>query len=531
MSRDMKESINKGVPIEADIVLSHSDLINIFEDKNRYYEIFNREFQKYLKFLIGEGKPNLGLSFFRSLAVVTNEESSEKNIVFSYGALFQSLIFLLNIDNINNMDFERADQVSLFDVLDETLLKKFVERIEVLSRITNDKKFKREFPYLYKHYVDFKNHYGQYKTLADQFARLQKTNPLQYFALRKQYVDSLAQHNQSAKELDEVLMNASIDDAFKYTRAAAKTFSDILNKTPEIDEYTRSHPINLDKLSQEDQQRFELYLAYKFLVTSNLYENETEKQKFLYYVCSYFYDNQDLLDSDLAITVGEVPEGIDVLKVKDTSGIIITPKILHDMYRTALVNNPALRVVDFNKLDFSNMSAKEAEDFLSEYIKDLNACWEFLKGSEEEEFDQALKVTSSRKPKDETKKEVTELQLLKLFMAKKEFFGSTRPLVRIKGKTTFDGYIGYIYPSGKVLLDKFYRNSKTKSLAYGEGLYVVDLNQLYEASKLRKELILRNNLGKRIIHKGNWQDKARREINQGIDENIQVELMELRNKL
>ena len=62
------------------------------------------------------------------------------------------------------MDFERADQVSLFDVLDETLLKKFVDRIEVLSRITNDKKFKREFPYLYKHYVDFKNHYGQLYT-------------------------------------------------------------------------------------------------------------------------------------------------------------------------------------------------------------------------------------------------------------------------------------------------------------------------------------------------------------------------------
>ena len=37
-------------------------------------------------------------------------------------------------------------------------------------------------------------------------------------------------------------------------------------------------------------------------------------------------------------------------------------------------------------------------------------------------------------------------------MTKKEFYDSTDPFFIIKGKNTFNGYVGYIYPNGKVIL-------------------------------------------------------------------------------
>ena len=39
--------------------------------------------------------------------------------------------------------------------------------------------------------------------------------------------------------------------------------------------------------------------------------------------------------------------------------------------------------------------------------------------------------------------------MLDLYIEKKEFFATTNPLFRVKGKETFDGYVGYIYPNIK----------------------------------------------------------------------------------
>ena len=93
-------------------------------------------------------------------------------------------------------------------------------------------------------------------------------------------------------------------------------------------------------------------------------------------------------------------------------------------------------------------------------------------------------------------------------MDKKELYGSTDPFYRIKGINTFDGYIGFIYSNGKVMLDKFFENTKTGRLAFGEAIYIMDISDFYRLSHFPKKYLIRDSKVDRIIHSGNWQSKV-----------------------
>lgn len=104
-------------------------------------------------------------------------------------------------------------------------------------------------------------------------------------------------------------------------------------------------------------------------------------------------------------------------------------------------------------------------------------------------------------------KKEDEEKLLKLFMTKKQLYESTNPLYRIKGKNTFAGYIAYIYANGRVILDRFYDKQNDSNLALGHAVYAMNMQEFYELSKLSKTEIIRNNLCRRYVHRGNWAKK------------------------
>ena len=69
----------------------------------------------------------------------------------------------------------------------------------------------------------------------------------------------------------------------------------------------------------------------------------------------------------MKIVVGKNPKGL----VSQSEGTIITPKILYERYKNVLKNNPNLRIIDFTREDFSDMTPQEIEKFMEEYLKDL----------------------------------------------------------------------------------------------------------------------------------------------------------------
>ena len=257
----------------------------------------------------------------------------------------------------------------------------------------------------------------------------------------------------------------------------------------EIKAYLPNNPIDLSKISHFDKEKIDLYIANQFLLFA---ENATleEKQRFLYHVTSYFLSDENRkTDTNLKIQCGNVNN--NEFQVNE-SGYEITPKNLYDRYKKLLIDNPTLHAIDFRGVDFSNMNLCEVEDYMNEFLNDLSANWEFLPKDDRTVEKNVLDniVKSSNKEENEKKKKLDRERLLDLYMEKKEFYDSSDPFFRIKGKNTFDGYIGYIYSNGKVILEKYYENSNTSRLAYGEAAYVMDIDKFYSLSRLTKtELI------------------------------------------
>ena len=93
-------------------------------------------------------------------------------------------------------------------------------------------------------------------------------------------------------------------------------------------------------------------------------------------------------------------------------------------------------------------------------------------------------------------------------MEKKKLYDATNPVFRIMGKNTFNGYIGYVYPNGRVVLDKFYDKQTDSMLADGHAVYAMNIEEFYELSKLSKSELIKSKLCKRYIHKGDWIKKV-----------------------
>lgn len=61
-----------------------------------------------------------------------------------------------------------------------------------------------------------------------------------------------------------------------------------------------------------------------------------------------------------------------------------------------------------------------------------------------------------------------------------------------------------------MILEKYYENSNTGRLAYGEAAYIMNIGKFYHLSRLTKlELMsMDSNLCDWIVHRGSWQSKA-----------------------
>ena len=287
--------------------------------------------------------------------------------------------------------------------------------------------------------------------------------------------------------------------------------TNLVNNKDKIIAYINNNPIDFNDLNQKDIDNLELYFAYQQLKQAKLFTG-IYRQEYLYYVSNYFINKKDILEKDIRIVIGskskDIQNGLLVMKDNSTSKeVIITPKILYDMYTKLLVDNPNLKMIDLSSFNFEGMNLDEVSAFMMAYLKDLGANWDFLEPNSQVEEDITRKTKGSSKGLSIIGKKEDEEKLLKLFMTKKQLYESTNPLYRIKGKNTFAGYIGYIYANGRVILDRFYDKQNDSNLALGHAVYAMNMQEFYELSKLSKTEIIRNNLCSRYVHRGNWKKR------------------------
>lgn len=159
--------------------------------------------------------------------------------------------------------------------------------------------------------------------------------------------------------------------------------------------------------------------------------------------------------------------------------------------------------------------AKKYPETINEYHQELDMGQifrEYLKDArtkiKKDEFVKAIKLRFELFPKGESsekvfcgssRKSVISEDIKRLLEEKHEelleekinFFSSTDYLWTLEEAHTFGGYRGYIYPNGKVIFEKFYRNTRNGlGPTYDESFIAMDLLDFIEiAPKSKTELI------------------------------------------
>jgi len=518
MGNTISESLNKGVPVWAPVNIRQIDLITNSENPEIVREVIHKNFEKYMAFLRNIGT-NADISFFSTLMVVVDEETLEKKLIFSPAGFISSLSYNLNYNNIcRNINQSQQEHLTLSaESMIEPYYRALKERIQILKNIKTHKKFQREFPFIYDKFESQRERTQKLKDLLKKLEQLSAVDRQKYISNFEQEQRKLIPNFSFEQYVNENL-NVTVET---FVAKYATVFNNLLENANKIIEYLFSSYIDISELGTDNQEKLELFFASQYLLEAEMMSSDM-KQDFLYYVSNYFASHPNILDSDIFITLGTVPKTIpNYEQMSNKNGYIVTPQDIYERYRQILIDNPNLRAIDFSHLDFTGLTASEVKGFMDEYLKDLSAHWDILDASDQSyEEETLIKIKSSGKEMNEEDRAKHQQRLLELFMEKKRLYDSSDPFYRIKGKDTFEGYIGYIYKNGRVVLDKFYEDVDSKKIADGHAVYAMSILEFYEVSKLSKSEIIRRRLCNRYIHTGSWAQRVlENEINAESNEN------------
>ena len=476
------EVINKGVPISTPISVRCNDLLLLCEDKKLVEEKINNEFKKYESYLNSKFKKT-DFNIFLTMSININPKTLEKKLIFSLDGLITSLMYNLNFDNVCNSTDVEANYYD-FDLDD------IKPRIERLKKINADQKLRKEFPVIYKSYKMI----VETRKLIEEIKKKTKLSPTtNKFIFNTSLCEILKQYGVNI-DVPTIEMVSKVN-IISYCKDVAESFENIIDHIDEISDYLENNPFSLDDVTI-DKEKLELYFTYRFLKEIEI-NDDLDKQNFVYYVADYFRENSKRKTSEFPriIVDSVVDDGI----VEKKEGKEITPKDVYLEFRELLLENPEIKPINFNNIDFKGMSLEEVKNVIEESLKTYTANWEIIPKGEFPKVGYELL-------KENKKKEIDYEKLKQLFMDKTMLYTELDPYMVIRGKNTFNGYMGYIFSNGKVILDKFYENAEKGIVSKGDAIYYMNIDDFYELSHHTKSELIKNPKVGRIIHKGPWQE-------------------------
>ncbi len=479
------EILQKGVPakLPLPVELNVQDLLSICRNTPDLKEQIKNAGEEFYD-LICKVCDEKTADFFKlkkldNLEVYIDENTLERKLIVSSSNIFNRVAQLTGDNRIMHYDFEA--------------IKENIEKLKSLS----EEDFKKDYPSLYSYYINEKN---QIQALVPMKNNLRKMDYANVMSRVKMLADMF---DCSIETMKSKIEKANPNYNYKNFLADFISILENLNKlseilvTPSIEKENEVYS-NIDiEINDKDQEKLGIYITYVFQDMLKQMKKDYQ-QEYLYYISEYYFENKDLVDKNKKVFSKYYDK---IIKLED----------MYEDYKQILINNPELRIVDFGYDDFEGMDLSEINEFMEEYFKSLSANWEFFKDTSIDE-ETILKIKdyygdSSRYPDQSKLKEIIEK-----FIEKKEFFDKTDPYYRILGKNSFDGYIGYIYTNGTVVLEKFFENSSTGKVAQNQAIYVMPINSFQTLTHLSKNEIISQKLCKRFIHKGNWQNKVITEI-------------------
>lgn len=490
----LTENIREGAPIESPVILLAVDILSIFENKEAATRAINEAQNKLIEYL-GTLGPREDIEFFYTMEIKTDDKTLEKKIVLSPSALISTIIYNLNIKQITNDNLRNLTVKELSE-----LMKIYAApRLENLRKITKQKELQKKFPSLYLKFCKQSKQREDLKMLAKNINLLKISDRVVVNNVIKSW---------GYKNANEFIKSKNLSVA-EFVDAYAEALEAWTTHIPEIAWYMKQIEVDFNNMTLKNQEKLELYLASQFLKAAQTYGG-TSPQRYLIFVANYFKKHPEKkTDDQNQITYGKVEnEEFGASQ----PGITVSAKSLYDEYKQFVISHPEIQLLTFDKKELDGMNLEEAEEYVRARLEDIQANWSFLP---KEEFDQVVISTApeiSHEEQDEETKKAKQEHLIDLFMEKKELYEQTDPFFRIKGNDTFDGYIGYIYPNGKVILDKFFENAETGRVADGQAIYIMDFTDFARLSVLPKSELIDNPACRRIIHAGDWQSRVTKEI-------------------
>ena len=507
---ELLELISKGIPISTPLNIFYNDIKELSNDKGKFEKNINKEFDIYLNFL-KEKTIKCDIDFFKSLCILSNSETLEKEIHFSPGAFISSLLFNLNVDNICKKEVNI--NIDTIKEINEILLPKMNERTEKLENISSEKALQRQFPMLYDKYINYQNFYNTAKKVHG-FLEDENISTKNKFAFLSNMKKD--EEKYGAINWDEEYRKACNFNISNFCKEYANAFRLLINNIEDIIEYLYNTPISLRKLNI-DKEKLELYIASNAMDMCETKDSYIQ-QSFIYFVSNYFNKNKGNKNSDKPEIRTKIQKN-DSIK-RSSQGELVTPRILYERYKKFMKNHPDIKIIDFSRIDFTGKNLKEAETFLYHYLSDLQANWEIIPDIDVEFEKGILNNLLRTRHKTEEEKKHHEKVLLDLLIEKKELYDRATPFFRIKGKNMFDGYIGFIYSNGKVILDKFFDNEKIGKIAENKAIYIMNIEDFYRLSQFPRRILMRDPKVKRYYHNGSWQDRI---ISEAYSESDQIE--------
>ena len=497
MNNTINDLINKGVPIDTPFLLSINVLRTFCKDQKKLEESINNSILQFGNYL---SEINLSNYIFYSFAfqIITDQKSLEKKIYFSPEKVPLTLIY-----SLVPREKQKELKDKLFKSEDQEAYKIIRQRIDKLRKIKKKGKLSKEqvlsmeFPMLNKVYLENKEAIEYLISLADKYSN-GKISRDKYLELCNDFSESIPGIINAIYYVVDYYISTGVKKEYTVTKFCndyADFFDKMIDNIGIFEEYFYNNPLSLDGI-EIDKEKFELYLAVKNAITM-IDSDDKSKQKYVYFLANYFKENENRKSSFETI-----------IQIEELGDTLINPASVYELYKKILIEYPNIRPVTFSDVDFRGMNLEEVETFIENFLETFSANWDVIPKEE---------ITNSTPVHPYKPHVIDEERLLDLFVDKKVFYADLDPFMCVRGKKTFDGYIGYIFTNGMVVLDKFYQNSKKGIVSKGDAIYCMKVEDFYRLSQYPKSILRKDKTVKVIEHRNGWQDRVLDVIKQNGD--------------
>lgn len=311
-----------------------------------------------------------------------------------------------------------------------------------------------------------------------------KYNDVSKNGIKSPYSEQITQvYHDSKNDLSftfQEFMYASIDSLTQRI-VACKYLKEFFDRT--IDEYELLNCFEFDKLA--------LCLAKSCMNAMKVHEASTGEvctsSNYLY----YYFRSVEILrkinpNYDCSINIfNDETSKFEKISIDD----------IKEEYYEALKRHPEFCVYEFtvdqvfpegiSNVEFEKLSPNEVRARVEKFVDarkklgDLEASWEIFPKGEMDSKDKGKNETQGYKPTYQ----ISENEKYRRSMTSHNFLESQSYLYRMYGINEFTGYNAYVFPTGKVILEKQMEEDFRKSSA----TYVMNLENFVELSKLSRQ--------------------------------------------